>query len=208
MFSIICSVSNTETFKKYLEPSIELVKSCYKIDPQVILVEGTESIFKNYNVGLRQTCHQVNVFIHQDVALEDPIWVFKMLSTFASYPECGLIGMVGTTEMPGKNQMYWESGRQYIYGQLYSGVERADWKFNEIEESKEVACIDGFFMATNWQLKFDEHLNGFHLYDMAYSRQVKELNQTIRVIDYKAHHIGAIRNDKPDFETYNKIWGL
>lgn len=220
MISVITSVNNPEQYNKFFLPSINKLQA--RLDElnlptlDLVTVKGDESITKNYNNGMRQAIYRIKVFVHQDVDLGDINWAFKLFKVFSDYPDCGLVGLVGTKKMSDVG-MWWETGSQHVVGELFSGKEKADWSYMENPNGRsftpvifptEVECIDGFFMATNAEIPWDENLPGFHAYDMDYSREVRKHQLKIMVMPHKAHHIGAIRNDKPDFSYYYKKWNL
>ena len=211
MLSVIVSVSDVFCFNNMLKASLqdtsEMLESRgdYPLDIQV--VEGNSSIFSNYNLGMEKSRYPIKVFIHQDVHLLDTLWVDKVINAFFSFPSCGLIGLVGTTKLFNQG-MWWESGNEHIFGTVLSGKEKADWSFGIVNDPVEVECVDGFFLATNTNIKWDTELTGFHLYDLDYSREIKKAGYTIMVIPHKAWHIGEIRESTPNFNPYYKKWGF
>lgn len=213
MISLISCVNKIEQFNEYVLPSFAQVQTWAKDNllpqPELIKVESNESIFKAYNEGISKASFPIKVFIHQDVNLLDSTWIPKILHAFTD-PQTGLVGFVGTKKLPDWG-FWWDSGREHIVGELWSGLEKANWIFKTINESEEVECIDGFFMATNKDIKFDENLRKFHFYDMDYSRTMKRSGFKVKVIPHKAWHIGAIREqDTTDlmnkyYAKWNKI---
>ena len=199
MLSVIASVNKKDVYEKFLLPSLERAqRSLREIgmpELDIVVVEGSESIFKNYNAGAAKAIYKIKVFVHQDVDLMEPTWVFKILKTFAEDPKCGLIGMVGTTVLNDRG-FWWESGKQNVVGELFSGNEKADWSFKPLLFPVEVQCVDGFFMALRADVWWDETLTGFHCYDMDMSRTVRSLDSTVKVIPHKAWHVGEIRSNE------------
>lgn len=214
MVSLVVSINNTDLYRKCLLPGIlKLQEDLRKLNLptlDVVEVAGSSSIYANYNDGMRKSIYRTKAFVHQDVDLGDGSWLFKVLKTFAEYPETALIGFVGTTKLNPRG-FWWESGKEFIRGELFSGNERADWAFNPVIFPTEVECVDGFFMATNREIPWDEKLQGFHCYDMDYSRTVRQQGYKAMVIPHKAWHIGEIRTQEGVshlFEDYYRKWGL
>lgn len=210
MISVIICCSNFEKYTQFCLPILEetdrLLKS-FDFQPlEFIIVMNPDSIFKGYNTGLSIAKNSIKVFMHQDVNLLNPHWALKLIRAFSN-PEYGLIGFVGTKKLPHQG-FWWESGKEYIVGELYSGAEKADWVFNRVNMLTEVECVDGFFMATNRNIKFDEVLKGFHFYDMDYSRTLRKEGLKVGVLNHKVWHIGAIRNQDTSIylEAYNTKW--
>jgi GT2 family glycosyltransferase len=211
--AVICCISNEEQFNEFCAPSLLETSSALKkagLDPlEIITIKNGESIFKGYNQGIRQAKSKIKVFIHQDVDLLNSSWVFKLLNAFASNPSYGLLGLTGTQKFQNKG-FWWASGQQYVVGELFSGLEKVNWVFRPLTKLAPVECIDGFFMATNREVMFDETLEGFHLYDMDYCRTIARAGYKIGVIPHKAWHIGAIRKQDTQkyFDAYNRKWNL
>jgi hypothetical protein len=213
MISIITSVNDQEQYEQFMMPSMNRLQK-FLMDSNlptldIIKVSGSESIGKNYNEGIRKAIYKVKVFIHQDVDMLEIDWAFKLLKIFADYPDVGLVGLVGTVNFPNRG-FWWTSGREFIRGELWSGKEKADWAFLPVIAPTTVECIDGFFMATNRDILWDEDIKGFHCYDMDYSRTITKNGLKIMVMPHKSWHIGEIRDAKHEhlFETYYKKWNL
>ena len=211
MFSVIVSVNDENCFNTMLRPSLQDASNMvvkHGFPPlDIIIVTGNFSIFHNYNQGASRSKFPIKVFIHQDVCLLDTSWIFKIIGSFYMYPSCGLIGFVGTTKLLNRG-MWWESGVEYIHGELFSGKEKANWVFKSISEPIKVECVDGFFLATNRNIMWDTTLDGFHLYDLDYCREIKKAGYDIMVVPHKVWHIGEIREEKPVFDSYYKKWNL
>lgn len=207
--TVICSLNDEAVYNRMLLPSLQRTNEvllAVGLSPlDIVTVSGTESIFQNYNAGMLRAVYPIKAFIHQDVDLLQPSWIFKLIQTFASYPNTGLVGLIGTTKLPDRG-MWWESGINYICGELFSGLEKANWMYRTSDRPVDVQSIDGLFMATNRDISWDPNLKGFHCYDMDYSREVSRRGLDIKVIPHKVWHIGAIRNDKPDMIPYYMKW--
>lgn len=214
MISVITSVNDHQMYEQFFMPCIrktnEVLRSLHLPELDLVKVEGAESITKAYMEGQMRAIFRIKTYIHQDVDLLDPSWVFKVVRSFAEYPEYSLLGLVGTTQLPDRG-FWWESGQQHIRGELFSGAEKADWSFHPVSFVTEVKSLDGFFLASNTWLHWNERVPGWHIYDMEISRFVRELNeQKVGVIPHKAWHIGAIRPSdgvKELLDDYHKRWG-
>lgn len=213
MISVIVSVANNEKYEKYLLPSIHsanrklMCSGLPLID--LVRVSGTKSIYENYNRGMSLAKYSIKAYIHEDVNMLGGSWVFKLLDIFDKNPMVGLVGLVGTKILG--NRFWWESGEKYIYGEIFSGSEMALWDFNPVVCVECVECVDGFFMATNKSIPWDENLSGFHCYDMDYSREVRKQGYNIVVMNHFVHHLGEYRNvDDANalMEAYQRKWCL
>lgn len=213
MLSVISCISDWQQYDNFCRPAL-LNASQYLeqqgLEPlQIITIDDASSIFEGYNRGMQQAQFSIKVFLHQDVDMLAPVWALKLAQAFANNPYCALIGLVGTQKL-GAEGFWWTTGKQYLIGSVFSGEERANWVFRDIKTFTPVECIDGFFMATNRSIPFDESLQGFHLYDMDYSRTMLQRRYSIGVIPHQAWHIGAIRDQNVEdyFVPYRRKWGL
>jgi hypothetical protein len=213
MISLIASVKDKEKLNKFLLPSInktnDLLLSLDLPLIDFIEVSGSKSIAENYNAGIKRAKHKIIAFVHEDVDLLSPSWLFKILKVFASDITISLIGFIGTTKQSSSG-FWWVSGKEYIFGRVIAGLERAIWDFNIVENDYiEVECVDGLFLATNKDIRFDENLLGFHCYDMDICRQVRKMNNKVVVVPHLVWHIGEIRENtgvKDLLEVYSKKW--
>lgn len=213
MITVICSVKDQQKYESFLLPSLRKTDASLaalnlpKLD--VVVTQGDRSIASNYNQANERAIFKVRAFVHEDVDLGEPNWVFKILKTFAENPDCGLAGFVGTKKLNNRG-MWWESGKENILGEVFSGQEKADWVFDPLLFPTEAECVDGFFMAFSEPPTWDEALAGFHFYDLDQSRRVRSLNKKILIVPHKAWHLGKIREPIPDNEwnPYLNKWGL
>jgi hypothetical protein len=214
MISVIISLNDKDMLNSFFMPTFlqtQNILSHYNLpEMELVFVQGSESIFRNYAKGQAQAKFPIKAYIHQDVNLMEPNWIFKVLSAFADNPDYGLFGFVGTTQLLPRG-MWWESGREYIRGELWSGKEKADWQFSPVTTVTEVELVDSFFMVSNRHIPFNEKARGFHLADAETCRIVRRQGYKIGVIPHKAWHIGAIRTSegvKELQEEYYQRWGL
>jgi len=214
MLSMIISLNNQEMLDSFFMPSFlqtqEILKSNSLPEMELVFVEGNKSIFKNYSIGQAKAKFPVKAYAHQDVNLMEPTWLFKILSAFAENPEYGLFGFVGTTKLNNRG-FWWESGKENIRGELFSGKEKADWNFCPISTVVQAECVDSYFLVSNRHLNWNENARGFHACDMEICRTAASQGYKIGVIPHKAWHIGEIRTmEGVDelLEEYYKRWNL
>jgi hypothetical protein len=213
VISIITSVKDTEKYNNFLLPSIKRTDAILasmnlpKID--LVVTKGEQSIARNYNEGNSKAIFKIRAFVHEDVDIGEPNWIFKILKTFAENPDCGMIGMVGTKKL-NDSGMWWESGKEHIIGEVFSGSEKADWVFDPLLFPTEAECSDGFFLAFPDETSWDESLPGFHFYDLDQARRIKSENKKILIVPHKAWHLGKIREPIPaeTWKPYLSKWRL
>lgn len=213
MITVISSVKDHQKFETFLLPSLKktdhLLASMNLPKLDLVVTQGESSIASNYNQANERAIFKIRAFVHEDVDLGEPNWVFKLLKTFAENPDCGMVGFVGTRKLNNRG-MWWESGREHILGEVFSGQQKEDWVFDPLLFPTEAECADGFFMAFPDAVRWDEALPGFHFYDLDQSRRIRSENKKILIVPHKAWHLGKIRQPIPDTEwmPYLNKWSL
>lgn len=150
----------------------------YEID--ILTVEDAKSMTSGYNEAMQYSQAKYKVYLHQDTFIVNPYFIRDMLAVFKENPEIGMFGMVGAPKMP-ENGIMWGTDRA---GMLYSRV------IHEISYSKmeltnetgggygqndaywEVEAIDGFLMATQYDIPWREDLfDKWDFYDASQSME-------------------------------------
>ncbi|PRY15756.1 glycosyl transferase family 2 [Pontibacter ummariensis] len=140
---------------------------------------GAFSISEAYNQGLARAKYEFLVFVHEDVAFHTQDWGQILVNTFSTNSDVGCIGIAGALYKTKAPSGWWgvEKGDAVInliqHGNGEKRIESAGWGAGE--RIKEVAVVDGVFMATKKSLGicFDTSIPGFHCYDLNLSIEVK-----------------------------------
>ena len=198
MISIVVSTrKEDENFK------LMLLKSVGLKDVQLLIYEnnGEKSLTEVYNQGLRDSIYNINVFVHDDVILDNG-WGKKLIEHYqkSSY---GLLGVAGSRELAdGK----WWSNKSSTYGVVRHTDEIKTWTSefsrNLGNSIQEVCCVDGvFFSVMKSRLKtgFDESYKGFHFYDISFC--VSNFIQGVKI----GVHTNILLTHKSIGET-NETW--
>lgn len=113
---------------------------------------------------------EVLVFIHDDIEFLRSGWGAEILRLFNEHEDYGIIGVAGSAQFD-ENAMWWNYDKKY--GQVLHKSEGKSWltAFSPLlkEDLKEVAVIDGLFMAVHRNrigANFDKNLEGFDFYDI------------------------------------------
>ena len=61
----------------------------------VIGIEDAPSMCAGYNAGMQSSDAKYKVYLHHDVFIKEPKFIFYLLERFRSAPDVGMIGMVG-----------------------------------------------------------------------------------------------------------------
>jgi len=167
--------------KEYDNIFKEKIKKTSGIDDiQIICVENYNqySLSEAYNIGYSRYFEtdrddDIIVYCHNDIEFKTKNWGKILINKFMSNPEFGVIGLAGSTELT-ENGIWWNN-KATCYGIVDHTDGFKEWttRFSyEIKNIKEVAVIDGVFIAvnpdiSNWE--FNENFKGFHMYDISFS---------------------------------------
>lgn len=138
--------------------------------------EGKMSLADVYNKGLEESENDIVVFMHDDLILQTTNMTPKIVKMFDKFPEYGIIGIAGTTDLV--NGRWWEI-RKSMYGKVGHAKDGKTWmsKYNNetfVDYLKDVVCIDGLFMMVHKnriKSKFDSDFKGYHFYDIPFCVQ-------------------------------------
>ena len=142
--------------------------------PKVEVIEYVnkgEGLTKFYEMGLKESSHDIVVYLHDDVVINTKQVASKIVKLFEKNPEYGILGVAGTKNLP-PSGMWWED-RSKMYGRVEHTHEGKTWLSaysddmgNDVEE---VVIVDGlFFSVHKGRLKegFDLDVKGFHFYEI------------------------------------------
>ena len=145
-----------------------LIPQEYQVE--VLLVTDAESMCKGYNEGMNSTDAKYKIYLHQDVFIVNPRFLFDILEIFQD-KSIGMIGMVGAPKMS-EDGIQWNETR---YGVIYSCNILSSYKTNFClckKPYEEVEVIDGLMMITQYDLPWREDLfKGFDFYDTSQSKE-------------------------------------
>jgi hypothetical protein len=138
----------------------------YENDNQMSLAEV-------YNKGLEESVNDIIVYMHDDVVLQSTNMGHKICKLFEKFPDYGIIGLAGTTDLV--NGRWWEI-RKSMHGKVGHTKDGKTWinkysKESYIDTLKDVVTVDGvFFMVHKQRIKktFDTDFKGFHFYDIPF----------------------------------------
>jgi glycosyltransferase involved in cell wall biosynthesis len=177
----ICIVSATRMDKKSFFSHSALGQSVQRfLNDNVILnvsYNNTEGLPTVYNLALQQSQSDIMVFLHDDIWIEDDLFLEKVLRALRDFD---IIGVAGNTRIS-KRQPAWLfkeiKGDQFIWDHGYlSGVVKHGTPNHSSATSygptpAECKLLDGVFLAGNTKnmlqskTHFDERFK-FHFYDL------------------------------------------
>lgn len=160
----------------YMEEQIQYLNHLqipqgYEID--VLTVQGADSMTSGYNEAMKASDAKYKVYLHQDTFIINKNFIADLLEIFKE-EKIGLVGMVGTPHLP-ENAIMWNGFR---YGKLYSSMiyQAGISVIGEMSEKyKEVEAVDGFLMATQYDVEWREDLfQKWDFYDVSQSFEFRK----------------------------------
>jgi glycosyltransferase involved in cell wall biosynthesis len=205
MLSIICSTKEpSEDFKRHI------LKSCGFFDkneeqPEFIFYENKNqySLTEVYNKGLKESKHNIVVFLHDDIEIKTKQWGKKLLKLLHNNGDYGVIGVAGTKHLP-ESVKWWEN-RKMMYGRVEHTHQGKTWLSAYSDDLgnniSETVIVDGvFFVVDKTKLKsrFDENIRGFHFYDVDFclSNHIEGVKIGVTTAIRINHHSIGMTNDE------------
>ena len=136
-----------------------------------VSVYDANSMAAGYNAAMESSDADIKVYLHQDVCILNPYFIYEVIRIFEIDSSIGLIGMVGSPKLP-PDAMMWHG---YRNGNLYKPKYTLQYGGNNHSGSLEinyVEAIDGLLMVTNRDVRWREDLfDGWHFYDISQSKE-------------------------------------
>jgi hypothetical protein len=211
MISIVVSSYKKDLFNQ-LRTNIE---NTIGVDYEIIKIDNPNlmGICEAYNLGTSKSKYEIILFCHEDLIFRSKNWGKEILSLFETDSKIGLIGLAGC-----KVKSYVASGWHtkedkflaYNFIQSDHNNQRERSIHININKTTEVACIDGFFMASKKDVilknPFDSYLlKGFHGYDLDISLALSQKNKIVISHVIKVEHLSLGRPDKNWFQDILKV---
>lgn len=173
-------------------------------ETELLTITDARSMTAGYNEGMNASDAKYKIYLHQDTFIVDPLFLDKILKLFKKDKKVGMIGIVGTEKLS-KDGVMWHERR---CGNFYRLDQLIAQGYDNIEHlkkgSREVEAVDGFLMATQYDLPWREDiLKGWDFYDVSQCMEFRRAGYKIIVPAQKElwviHACGA-----PEFWHYNE----
>jgi len=179
MISVIVSSHRADDFSTFSDSLDATIGTPYEL----IKVENQNqfSLSAAYNIGAKQAQFDILLFVHEDVAFETPDWGLTLTGLFAENEDLGIVGVAGALKKSGLPTGWGTGIAEFDRINLIQPSDQGEKhhstrKANELTEP--VKVMDGVFLATRkriWvEVKFDESLTGYHLYDIDFSLRITQ----------------------------------
>lgn len=151
-------------------------------------ISGALSMCAGYNRAMQESDARFKVYLHQDVRILNPFFIFDCIDVFRRHPKAGMIGMMGAGNVPNAGVM-WDAQR---FGAVVHVEQNDDGSVSCYHEHVScgkdvpVALADGFIMVTRVDLPWREDIfTGWHFYDASQSMEFLKSGYEIIIPDQK-----------------------
>lgn len=170
---IICY--NDDLFLSECMAYIQALHVPHGFSTDILSVEGAPSMTAGYQYAMTHSDAKYKVYLHQDVFIINPDFLFRILDVFQADSQIGMLGLVGAIHLP-ESGIMWENDCRC--GACRSGL--------IIEENmtpypkpvhgpwQEVEALDGLLLATQYDLPWREDIfTGWDFYDLSQSAEFR-----------------------------------
>jgi len=214
MISIIVSSYNDEYYNVFLKSIDETIGVPY----EVIRIENHNkySLSKAYNMGAVNSKFDFLCFVHEDVIFLTQDWGKRILEMFKKNDNLGIIGLAGS-KIKSSLPTGWGTGIDTYDRINLVQVDKDGDSFHcsrsGIKNYEDIKVLDGVFLFTKWSIwnefKYDESIEGFHIYDIDFSLRVTQKYQGIVFYDLLLAHFsnGSYNSDwiKKNLEFHERV---
>ena len=159
---IICSNSSAEL--KETMYYINRLQIPEGISINILSVDNAPSLCAGYNEAMHSSTAQYKVYLHHDVRIIEKNFIPRLIDLFIDRKDVGLIGLIGTTELPPDGEM-WHVNRYGAVLETHIHETKELRNYSDQHDINAVLC-DGFLLATQYDIPWREDLfDGWDFYD-------------------------------------------
>lgn len=155
--SYITCTNNFEILDNCLLKSIK-----FDWEDEIIVIESPKSIAEGYNTAIDHAKHKIKCFIHHDIIITNPEMLRKNIMSYCTQ-DVGIVGVIGSKQ---ETIPWWNDGDIGSVVDTRMGIIWFD------EGKNYCKTLDGIVLATCQDVRFDESIPGFHLYDQDICKQM------------------------------------
>lgn len=177
---------NDELYERECVSYIERLELPEDFKRDIISVKGAKSMTSGYNQGMKESDAKYKVYLHQDVFIVYQRFIKEILEIFEN-PEIGMIGQVGALEFEKTAVMWFEERIGKFYTNPFEmaaesiGSQRINGRYQQVE------VIDGFLMATQYDIPWREDLfKKWDFYDASQSLEFQRQGYQVVVPDMES----------------------
>ncbi len=162
-----------------------------------IAVSDAGSMTSGYNAAMDASDADINIYVHQDVCLINPFFLYELITIFSSEPDIGMVGVVGSPKLPPDGVMWHEVRIGSLYGVSDDSMNSLSFTIPSPENNHElhlVEAVDGLLIATNRRIRWREDIfDGWDFYDVSQAAEYR--NQGLKVVVPEQPSPWAIHDD-------------
>lgn len=199
---ILCTNDEQQLQECMMYLSLLHIPDGYQTD--IITVTDASSMTSGYNEAMRASDAKYKIYLHQDTFIVEPNFLDYLLKLFKKDSKIGMIGILGAEKLS-KDGVMWHEQRCGNFYRLEEVIKDGCDQVIQLKRGyKEVEAIDGFLMATQYDLPWREDVfHGFDFYDVSQCMEFRRAGYKIVVPAQKTnwviHDCGA-----PAYWHYDK----
>lgn len=153
-------------------------------ETELIEVNEAKSMTSGYNEGMNAASGDIKIYMHQDVFIVYPGFLYSIKELFESVEKIGIVGMVGAEKISMDGVMWHNNEVGNLCGQFDDeayDVDNAEanpyetYKYSISEGYWEVMVADGLMLITSKDIPWREDLfDGWDFYDVSQCLEYKK----------------------------------
>lgn len=201
--AFISCVNDEKTYRRCIQYLNELIiPPGYMIE--IIPIYQAKSMTSGYNQGMRKSSSKYKVYLHQDTYIVNPFFIHNFIELFEQSEHIGMIGVAGTAVLP-SNGTWWEGQPQYGKVDAYF-TSAITLDLGEVPVPYiAVESIDGVLMVTQYDVEWNERVEGFHFYDAAQSIRFRKCGYQIIIPSQQSAWVFHYCLDDVDWAKYDLL---
>ena len=122
----------------------------YEID--VICITGADSMTEAYNAAMESSDAKYKIYLHQDVFILYPYFLYSLVEIFQVSSHIGMIGMAGTDVFPEDYMMWSQSLVGNICSKSGPPCDYKNYRYKLEDNFSVMDAIDGLLIATSYDI--------------------------------------------------------
>ena len=169
---------------------LELLEIPEGYEIEIITITEAKSMTSGYNEGMNATDAKYKVYLHQDTFIVEQKFIEKIIKIFKKDRKIGMIGFMGAEKLS-KDGIMWHEQRCGNFYHLDEWIAEGEDSITLIKNGmKEVEAIDGFLMATQYDIPWREDiLKGWDFYDVSQCLEFRRAGYKIVVPGQKSNWV-------------------
>nr|MCR4834460.1 glycosyltransferase family protein [Butyrivibrio sp.] len=171
-----------------------------------LAIREADSMTSGYNAAADSTDADIIIYMHQDVCILNPYFIYEVIRIFENDEAVGLIGLVGTPRLA-PDAVMWHDRR---IGNLFATDDKVTYKYPDAAKKpqySQVEAVDGFMIITNKKVKWREDLfDGWDFYDVSQCAEYRKRGYKVVVPEqdnpWVAHDDGF--TNQYNYDKYRK----